>query len=131
MKVLRFAVLLVIATLLSTTLAQTTVTFWQFSTRDAYIEAWNNAIAEFEAQNPDITVEMEVVPWAEQQQRLVSALTTGGLPDVSFLGNNVVAQFQAIGVPSHPSTSILPSIPKRTITMSLRTCGPATKGTTN
>ena len=102
MKVLRYVVLLTTATLLSTALfsaalAQTTVTFWQFSTRDADIEAWNNAVAEFEAQNPDISVEMEIVPWAEQQQRLVSALTTGGLPDVSMLGNNVVAQFQAIG----------------------------------
>lgn len=77
--------------------AQDTVTFWQFSTRDADIAAWNEAIAAFEAANPDVDVEMEIVPWAEQQQRLVTALTTGGLPDVSMLGNNVVAQFQAIG----------------------------------
>jgi multiple sugar transport system substrate-binding protein len=77
--------------------AQETVTFWQFSTRDADIAAWNEAIATFEAANPDVDVEMEIVPWAEQQQRLVTALTTGGLPDVSMLGNNVVAQFQAIG----------------------------------
>ena len=89
--------LLITATLLSAALAQTTVTFWQFSTREADIEAWENAITEFEEQNPDINVEMEIVPWAEQQQRLVSALTTGGLPDVSMLGNNVVAQFQTIG----------------------------------
>lgn len=96
MKVLR-PVLLAAAMLFSTAFAQTTVVFWQFSTREAYVEAWENAITEFEAQNPDINVEMEIVPWAEQQQRLVTALTTGGLPDVSFLGNNVVAQFQAIG----------------------------------
>lgn len=96
MKVFRLVILLATATFISTALAQTTVVFWQFSTREAYIEAWNNAIAEFEAQNPDIKIEMEIVPWAEQQQRIVSALTTGGLPDVSFLGNNVVAQFQAI-----------------------------------
>ncbi len=78
-------------------LAKDTVVFWQFSTRDAYIDAWEAAIADFEAENPDIDVVMEIVPWSEQQQRLVSALTTGGLPDVSMLGNNVVAQFQAIG----------------------------------
>lgn len=76
---------------------RTQVVFWQFSTRDAYVEAWQQAIADFEAENPDIEIVMETVPWAQQQQRLVSALTTGGLPDVSFLGNNVVAQFQAIG----------------------------------
>lgn len=77
--------------------AQTQVVFWQFSTRDAYVQAWNDAIAAFEAENPDIDVVMEIVPWSEQQQRLVSALASGGLPDVSMLGNNVVAQFQAIG----------------------------------
>lgn len=76
---------------------RTPVVFWQFDTRPAYVDAWNRAIEAFEAENPDIDVIMEIVPWAEQQQRLISALATGGLPDVSFLGNNVVAQFQAIG----------------------------------
>ncbi|HWJ74881.1 MAG TPA: sugar ABC transporter substrate-binding protein [Kaistia sp.] len=78
-------------------LAETNVTFWQFSTRDADIAAWNEAIAAFEKVNPDIKINMEIVPWSEQQQRLVSALSAGGLPDVSMLGNNVVAQFQAAG----------------------------------
>lgn len=73
------------------------VTFWQFSTNPNDIAAWKAAIEGFEAKNPEIKVNMEIVPWAEQQQRLVSALTTGGLPDVSMLGNNVVAQFQAAG----------------------------------
>lgn len=75
----------------------TTVVFWQFSTRDADVKAWKDSIAKFEAANPDIKVNMELVPWSEQQQRLVSALASGGLPDVSMLGNNVVAQFQAAG----------------------------------
>jgi ABC-type glycerol-3-phosphate transport system substrate-binding protein len=74
-----------------------TVTFWQFSTDDFTIKAYNDAIAAFSQQNPDITVNMEIVPWAEQQQKLVTGLTTGSLPDVSMLGNNVVAQFQALG----------------------------------
>lgn len=77
--------------------AQTTVTFWQFFTGDTDVAAWRDAIAKFEAANPDIKVNMELVPWSEQQQRFVTALATGGLPDVSMLGNNVVAQFQATG----------------------------------
>lgn len=98
MKGLRIVLALTLALIASSVLAQRTeVVFWQFSSRDAYIEAWNNAITEFEAQNPDIKIVMETVPWGDQQQRLVGALTAGGLPDVSFLGNNVVAQFQAIG----------------------------------
>jgi multiple sugar transport system substrate-binding protein len=75
----------------------TTVTFWQFSTNDFEIQAYNDAIAAFSEENPDIIVNMEIVPWAEQQQKLVTGLTTGALPDVSMLGNNVVAQFQALG----------------------------------
>jgi multiple sugar transport system substrate-binding protein len=77
--------------------AKSRVTFWQFSTRAADIDAWKKAIAQFEQGNSDIEVEMEIVPWSEQQQRLISALSAGGLPDVSMLGNNVVAQFQAAG----------------------------------
>ena len=97
----RFAHLLACAVLFLTSfnlaLAETPVVFWQFSTRAADIDAWKKAISQFEQANPGIRVDMEIVPWSEQQQRLVSALSTGGLPDVSMLGNNVVAQFQAAG----------------------------------
>ena len=58
----------------------TTVTFWQFSTNDFEIQAYNDAIAAFSEQNPDITVNMEIVPWPEQQQKLVTGLTTGACP---------------------------------------------------
>lgn len=73
------------------------VLFWEFGTGDLEVSAWKDLIADFQKQNPDIEVKMEVVPWADQQQRIVTALTAGGLPDVSYMGNNVVAQFQAIG----------------------------------
>lgn len=72
------------------------VTFWQFSTEEFVIQAYNDAIAAFSEANPDVAVTMEIVPWAEQQQKLITGLTTGSLPDVSMLGNNVVAQFQAL-----------------------------------
>jgi ABC-type glycerol-3-phosphate transport system substrate-binding protein len=88
---------LAVAACLNFALGETHVVFWQFSTRDADVAAWKNAITQFERASPDIKVDMEIVPWADQQQRLVSALSAGGLPDVSMLGNNVVAQFQAAG----------------------------------
>lgn len=74
-----------------------TVTFWQFSTDQPQIDAYAKAIADFEKLNPDVKVKMEIVPWSAQQQALTTGLTTGELPDVSMLGNNVVAQYQAIG----------------------------------
>lgn len=74
----------------------TEVTFWQFNTEDFIIKGWQDAITAFESANPDVKVNMEIVPWAEQHQKLVTGLATGGLPDVSMLGNNVVAEFQAL-----------------------------------
>ncbi|WP_102127469.1 ABC transporter substrate-binding protein [Deinococcus planocerae] len=73
------------------------VTFWQFDPASYVVDTWNKVIADFNRKNPNIEVKMEIVPWNEQQQRLITAVTAGGLPDVSYLGNNVVAQFQAIG----------------------------------
>jgi ABC-type glycerol-3-phosphate transport system substrate-binding protein len=74
-----------------------TVTFWQFSTRQQDIDAFTSLITKFEALHPNITIKMELVPWADQQQKLTTALASGGLPDVSELGNDVVAQYEHIG----------------------------------
>jgi ABC-type glycerol-3-phosphate transport system substrate-binding protein len=74
-----------------------TVTFWQFDTAKPTIKAYNDAIAAFEKKNPKITVKMQIVPWANQQQKITTAIAGGGLPDVSMLGNDVVAQYAASG----------------------------------
>jgi multiple sugar transport system substrate-binding protein len=73
------------------------VVFWQFSDRQVEIDAYQALITKFEAAHPNIKINMQIVPWADQAQKLTTALTSGGLPDVSMLGNNVVAQFQHIG----------------------------------
>lgn len=76
---------------------QQTVTFWQFDTSKATIGAYKQAIASFEKKNPKITVKMEIVPWANQQQKITTAMASGALPDVSMMGNDVVAQYAAAG----------------------------------
>jgi ABC-type glycerol-3-phosphate transport system substrate-binding protein len=73
------------------------VTFWQFDTAKASIDAYKTAIKDFEKKNPTITVDMQIVPWADQQQKITTALASGALPDVSMLGNDVVAQYAANG----------------------------------
>ena len=73
------------------------VTFWQFDTAQASIDAYKQAIKDFEKKNPTITVDMQIVPWADQQQKITTALASGSLPDVSMLGNDVVAQYAASG----------------------------------
>jgi multiple sugar transport system substrate-binding protein len=74
-----------------------TVRFWQFNSDDLSVRAWEDAIADFEKKNPGIQVKMEIVPWDGALQKLTTAAATNSTPDVSMLGNNVVAQFQALG----------------------------------
>ena len=74
-----------------------TVTFWEFDTSKSSIDAYKAAITAFEAQNPSIKVDMQIVPWETQQQKITTAIASGGLPDVSMMGNDVVAQYAAAG----------------------------------
>jgi ABC-type glycerol-3-phosphate transport system substrate-binding protein len=76
---------------------QTKVTFWQFQTDNNSLAAWRKIISDFNAKNRDVLVEMVIVPWAEQAQKLTTAISTGSAPDVSMMGNDVVAQYAAIG----------------------------------
>jgi ABC-type glycerol-3-phosphate transport system substrate-binding protein len=70
-----------------------TVTFWEFQTDKPSINAFKASITSFEKSHPGIAVQMQIVPWAEQSQKLTTAIASGGLPDVSMLGNDVVAQY--------------------------------------
>jgi len=72
-----------------------TVVFWEFQTDTPSINAFKAGIKGFEASHPNITVQMEEVPWSEQAQKLTTALATGSEPDVSMMGNDIVAQYQA------------------------------------
>ena len=71
------------------------VTFWEFQTDTPSIDAFKASIASFDASHPGITVQMQIVPWSEQAQKLTTALATGGEPDVSMMGNDIVAEFVA------------------------------------
>lgn len=71
------------------------ITFWEFQTDTPSINAFKASIKSFEASHPGITVKMDIVPWAEQAQKLTTALATGTEPDVSMMGNDIVAQYVA------------------------------------
>jgi ABC-type glycerol-3-phosphate transport system substrate-binding protein len=76
--------------------ASTTVTFWQFNTDTPSLTIWRKLIAAFEVKNPDVKVNMVIVPWSEQAQKLTTAISTGAAPDVSMMGNDIVAEYAAI-----------------------------------
>jgi ABC-type glycerol-3-phosphate transport system substrate-binding protein len=95
-----FTLLIVIVTLVlavSGTTAQEAVTI-RFQHHEAqYTEEINTAIAAFEAANPNITVESELVPWVEAFALQTNQAATGNLPDVFVVGNTWVAPYAQMG----------------------------------
>lgn len=57
---------------------------------------WENAIAAFEAEHPEIDVQLEAVP-QEYGTKLLAQFASGEAPDVFQTGDGDVAKFQALG----------------------------------
>jgi multiple sugar transport system substrate-binding protein len=82
--------------------AQTTgpsgkVVFWEFSSDAPSVAAWKATIKAFEKKYPAIKVDFQLVPWSAQSQKLATAIATHSEPDVSMMGNDVVAQYAFAG----------------------------------
>jgi multiple sugar transport system substrate-binding protein len=77
-------------------LAQIELTYWQydFSTR---VEAMNQLIEQFNAENPDIVVSQETFPYDAYQQRVAAATAAGEGPDVVQLFYGWTAAWQRAG----------------------------------
>jgi multiple sugar transport system substrate-binding protein len=85
------------ATLLGSALAQPVeIVYWQydFATR---IDAMNQLIEQFEAQNPDITVRQETFPYDAYQQQVAASLPAGQGPDVVQLFYGWLPAWQRAG----------------------------------
>ncbi len=76
--------------------AQVQLTYWQyeFNTR---VEAMNQLIAQFNAENPDIIVVQETFPYDGYEQQVATAVTAGRGPDVAQLFYGWVASWSRAG----------------------------------
>ncbi|KRG69185.1 sugar ABC transporter substrate-binding protein [Pseudoxanthomonas dokdonensis] len=70
------------------------VTFWVMG-YEAEVVA--QLIPEFERQNPDISVDLQPLPWLSAHEKLLTAFAGDALPDVVPLGNTWIAEFEALG----------------------------------
>jgi putative chitobiose transport system substrate-binding protein len=57
-----------------------------------FTDYFNGLIAEFEAENPDLTVRWVDVPWADMQSRILTAVSAGTAPDVVNLNPDFALQ---------------------------------------
>jgi ABC-type glycerol-3-phosphate transport system substrate-binding protein len=75
-----------------------TIEIWDFQQSDLNIlEAQKTAIAQFEAANPGIKVNVTVFPIAEYRDRLLVAVQAGQTPDMATLDQIWMAEFAASG----------------------------------
>lgn len=79
-------------------LAETTVDFTvaEYSSKTGpYFE---EVAAAFEAENPDIDINIEVVPWDTLLQRLTTDIAGGAAPDISIIGTRWLLDFAEQGI---------------------------------
>lgn len=76
---------------------KTEVEFWTMQLSPDFDEYFNALIANFEAENPDITVDWLDVPWSEMEKKIVAAVAANNAPDVVNLNPNFASQLATKG----------------------------------
>lgn len=62
-------------------------------------QAWNNnLIADFEAANPGVKIEMTIMPWSEYWQKVQTATASNTLPDLMVMSVAYIEQYAKAGV---------------------------------
>jgi putative chitobiose transport system substrate-binding protein len=69
-----------------------TVEFWTMQLQPKFTDYFNQLIASFEAENPNLKVNWVDVPWADMQSKVLSAVAAGTAPDVVNLNPDFASQ---------------------------------------
>ncbi|MBK8912283.1 MAG: extracellular solute-binding protein [Chlorobi bacterium] len=77
---------------------KTVLKFWHFWSEPTQKAALMERVKAFEAENPDLYVELSELSWNDGQTKLQLAFNSGTAPDVLELGSDWVAQFSSAGV---------------------------------
>lgn len=92
------AALATVLALPTTTAAQTTLKFWDNQQTESGLSQFQQAaVSRFEAENPDIKIDVTTIPYPEYQQRLLTAVQGGNAPDISTLDQIWIAAFAEAG----------------------------------
>ncbi len=69
------------------------MTFWAMGSEGEQV---GPLIKEFEKENPDIYVDLQVVPWTSAHDKLLTAFAGNALPDMCQLGNTWLPELHAV-----------------------------------
>jgi len=65
--------------------AAETVLFWKPPHSEKEVDLWKPLLEKFQTENPGITVEHQVVPWASVDEQFTAAFAGGSPPDIFYL----------------------------------------------
>ncbi|MGP1375338.1 MAG: ABC transporter substrate-binding protein [Almyronema sp.] len=68
------------------------VEFWTMQLQPEFTDYFNELIADFEAENPEISIRWVDVPWADMQRKILTAVSAGTAPDVVNLNPDFASQ---------------------------------------
>ncbi|MDE5094328.1 MAG: extracellular solute-binding protein, partial [Trichodesmium sp. St11_bin5] len=64
------------------------IEFWTIQLQPQFTNYFNQLIADFEADNPDLSVRWVDLPWSEIESKIESAIVTETLPDIVNLNSS-------------------------------------------
>ncbi|MEL7522165.1 MAG: extracellular solute-binding protein, partial [Cyanobacteria bacterium J06553_1] len=73
------------------------VEFWTMQLSPDFDEYFNQLIAEFETENPDIAIKWQDIPWGDMETKILAAVSAGNAPDVVNLNPNFASQLASKG----------------------------------
>ena len=72
---------------------QRVISFWDTNPGEVATPLWQELIADFEAENPDIKVEYTGIPYTSSYEKIEVAIASDSLPDVTLVSQNWIANF--------------------------------------
>ena len=68
------------------------VEFWTMQLQPEFTDYFEQLIADFEAENPDVTIRWVDVPWGDMQSKILTAVSAGTAPDIVNLNPDFASQ---------------------------------------
>ncbi len=59
---------------------------------------YDKIIADFQAENPNISVSVEILPWGNRETKMLTAIAAGSGPDIMYMNPDILKLFQTYGV---------------------------------
>ncbi|NPV07486.1 MAG: extracellular solute-binding protein [Anaerolineae bacterium] len=76
-----------------------TVRMWEFPmTEDDMAQIWNPLLEKFNAEYPDIEVNIEILPWGGRREKMLTAYAAGEAPDMAYVNIDTMSLFGTNGV---------------------------------